>query len=132
MSTKVKVWNDNEHLFSQEFKGERITIEPKGFIEMEWDEAISFKSYPYPMEFDGMGNQKPESYKMIRVDGKPSTANQVIAYKSHKDGSVHATKAALEAYEAQFDETAFADTEGAKIAATKRATTKTTTKEATV
>lgn len=131
MSNKVKVWNDNEHLFAQDFKGDKIVIPAKGYIEMEWDEAIAFKSYPHPMKFDGMGQQLPESFKMIRVEGKPSTSNQVVAFKSHKDGSIHATKAALEAYESQFDEGAFADTDGAKIAAAKRST-KTMTKEATV
>lgn len=130
MSNKVKVWNDNDHPFTQEFKGETVHIPAKKFIEMEWDEAVSFKSYPHSMKFDGMGQQLPESYKMIRVEGKPTTFNQVVAFKSHKDGSIHATKAALEAYEAQFGEEAFADTEGAKIAATKRST-KTTSKEAT-
>jgi hypothetical protein len=130
VSTKVKVWNDNVHPFTQDYKGDKVTIPAKGFVEMEWDEAISFKSYPANMEFDGMGQQKPESFKMIRVEGKPSTTNQVVAYKSHKDGKIFGSRAELEAYESAFTEEAFADTEGAKIAATKRG--KTATKEATV
>jgi hypothetical protein len=129
MSNKVKVWNDNVHVFTQRFKGEQVTIPAKGFIEMEWDEAISFKSHPFSMKFDGMGQQDPTSFKMIRVEGGPAATNQVIAFKSHKDGSIHATKSALEAYEAQFGDDSFADTEGAKIAASKRG--RPSTKEAT-
>lgn len=67
----VKVWNDNKLPFKQEFKDALIEIPAGKFIEMQWDEAIEFKSLYYPPAFRGDGTQKPESYKMIRIDGKP-------------------------------------------------------------
>jgi hypothetical protein len=94
----AKVWNDNGLPFTQKFKGTVFTIPAGGFIEMEYEEAVSFKSYPFPMKFDGMGQQTQDSYKMIRVDGKPDTGNQVVAYKCHADGSLHANPEALNAY----------------------------------
>ncbi len=35
---------------------------------------------------------------MIRVDGKPQGDNQVTAFKCHADGSLHASKDALNSY----------------------------------
>lgn len=94
----AKVWNDNHLPFTQVFKGETISIPPKGFIEMEYEEAMSFKSKGFRMEFDGMGQQKPESFKMIRVEGRPAGENQVTAFKCHADGSLHPTREALNEY----------------------------------
>lgn len=101
-STNVKVWNDNVHPFTQKFKGDTIHIPAKSFIEMAYDEAISFKGKPYPRAFDGMGQQDPKSYKMIRVEGAPKFDQKVTAYKSHVDGSLHPSQEALETYEEQF------------------------------
>lgn len=98
MSNLAKVWNDNTVDFVQEFKGDKIIVKAKGFIEMEYDEAVSFKSYPFAMKFDGMGQQTKESMKMLRVDGKPQGGNQVTAYKCHADGSLHSSPEALNAY----------------------------------
>ena len=65
----VKLWNDNKFSFEQEFKGEKIRIEAGGYVEMDYDDAVQFKSMYSPPQYDGGGNQLPESYKMIRVDG---------------------------------------------------------------
>lgn len=67
----VKVWNDNKYPFSDTFKGDKITIGPGEHIEMDWDDAVEFRGQFYPPEFDGSGNQKAQSFKMIRVEGKP-------------------------------------------------------------
>jgi hypothetical protein len=114
--SKVKVWNDNVHPFTQIFKSETISIPAKGYVEMQWDEAIEFKSYPANMQFDGMNNQKPESFKMIRVEGRPDTEATVVAYKCHADGTLHASKSALEDHISKLDAGKFADEEGAKTA----------------
>ena len=107
----AKVWNDNVHPFSQKFNGELITIPPKGYVEMDFYDAHSFKSKGSPMAKDGMGQQDPKSFKMLRVEGKLSPEDKVIAYKSHVDGSLHASKEALEDYEKQFDHMKVATTE---------------------
>lgn len=112
--SQVKVWNDNVHPFSQKFKGEIINIPAKSFIEMDWDDAMQFKSKGSPMAFDGMNNQKPESYKMLRIEGRPSLEDRVIMYKCHLDGSIHATKDALEAHVKSLSSEVFADEEVVK------------------
>ena len=114
----AKVWNDNTVAFTQEFKGETITIPAQSFIEMDYSEAVSFKSYPAPMVFDGMGQQTRESLKMLRVEPPANLvgANTVVAYRCHKDGSLHGSKEELAKYEASLDEGAFADPIGAQIA----------------
>lgn len=94
----VKVWNDNSHDFEGKFKDQVIKIPARGFIEMEYDEAHSFKSAPHPMQFDGMGQQRPESYKMIRVEGARPQDNTVLAFRCHMDGSLHPSAEALNAY----------------------------------
>jgi uncharacterized C2H2 Zn-finger protein len=44
---------------------------------MDYDDAIQFKSMYYPPQYDGSGNQKAESYKMLRIDGQaPHTIQQ--------------------------------------------------------
>lgn len=122
MSNKVKVWNDNRFPFEQKFKGERIRIEANSFIEMEHEEAHAFKSAPYSMKFDGMNQQDPTSFKMIRVEGKPVLSEEkVVAYRCQRDGSLHPSKDALEAHIASLDVSVFADEEGAKIAKRKKA-----------
>lgn len=67
---KVKVWNDNVHPYSEVYKGDPISIPAGGCIEMEYDEAIQFRgTFKAPIK-DEDGKDKPEGYKMIRVDGQ--------------------------------------------------------------
>lgn len=98
----AKVWNDNELPFKQTWKERDIFIPAKSYIEMEYDDAHAFKSYPHPIEKDGMGQQLKSSYKMIRVEGRPGHDVTVVAYRSQVDGSPHANQQALEAHDAQF------------------------------
>lgn len=116
MSSKVKVWNDNVHPFSQKFKGQEILIPAKNFIEMDYSAAQQFLGKPSPIKRDGMGQQDPVSYKMLRIEGTPKFENKVNAYKSHVDGSLHLTQEALEAHEMQFAHMAAAKDENKKPA----------------
>lgn len=114
MST-VKLWNRNVHPFSQDFRGEKITIPAGGYIEMDYSDAVAFKSKLSPVYFNGQGVQDPKSYKMLEVDGLPSHDITTVAFKSHIDGSLHATKEARDAYEVALTKEAGVDTDGAKI-----------------
>lgn len=100
--TMAKVWNDNTYPFKQEFKGETIEIPPKSFIEMEYSEAMSFKSKPSPIVKDGMGQTVPATWKMIRVEGAP-IQETVVAYRCHADGSLHPSREAMEAHAKQYE-----------------------------
>lgn len=74
---QVKVWNDNVHDFSDaNFKGEKIHIPSKGYIEMEFNEANEFRCKYSPMVDSGDGTQDPRSYKIIRIE-KPESAKLV-------------------------------------------------------
>jgi hypothetical protein len=69
----VKVVNDNVHPYSEKFKGVQIHIPPKGFIEMDWNEASDFLgTMPGNLEVDANGIQKPTSYKMLRIERGPT------------------------------------------------------------
>lgn len=78
----VRVWNDNVHPFKQRFRDKEISIGAKKFIEMEETEAHEFKSAYSPMEKDGDGQPRPESYKMIRIERTDRTAHKPVANPS--------------------------------------------------
>lgn len=65
---KVRVYNDNKFPHTEKFRGEYLTIEAGQFIEMEREDAVLFKSAFVPPRYDKGGLQKPESYKMIRLE----------------------------------------------------------------
>ena len=68
----VKVWNDNRYPHTEKFKGETITIEPGGYVEMDYIDAVDFKGQFTPMKMLGPGHPDPQHFKMIRVD-QPAT-----------------------------------------------------------
>ncbi len=63
----VRVYNDNVFPYKEVFRGEMIEIPPKGFIEMDFYEAIDFKGTYSPIKTDGGGKPLAESYKIIRI-----------------------------------------------------------------
>jgi hypothetical protein len=66
---QVKVWNDNIHPYQETFKEIKILIPPKGYVQMEEDEAIMFRgSLGDSAIFDADGNPDPRGYKMIRLE----------------------------------------------------------------
>lgn len=66
--SRAIVYNDNKYDYKERFKGEIIKIPAGGSIEMDFFDAMLFKSQMPPnIELDGNGIQKPESYKMLRV-----------------------------------------------------------------
>lgn len=64
----VRVWNDNTHPYEEVFKGDKIFIPSKEYIEMDENEAIQFKgTFKSPvLNVDGV--HLPEGYKMIRIE----------------------------------------------------------------
>lgn len=68
MSALVKVWNDNVHPHSERFKGKEITIPAKGYIEMDFIDAVDFQGQFTSMKKLGTGADDPRGFKMIRVE----------------------------------------------------------------
>ncbi len=65
---KVKVWNDNTHDHTEKFKDKILTVPAKGYIEMEYLDAVDFKGQYTPIKLLGTGAQDPAGFKMIRVE----------------------------------------------------------------
>lgn len=119
----VRVWNDNTFPFSQEFKGEKITIAPRAFRTMEYYEAMEFKSAFSPIERDGDGQPLPKSYKMIRVEqpaGDVAIADEK-KFVCHVTGQKFSTQLEADAENKKHDHLIIKDEEAEKaVAAEKR------------
>lgn len=88
---RVKVWNDNVHPHTEMFKGEKIHIEAKQFIEMDYEEANEFKGQFTGMRLLGDDTPDPRGYKMIRIEGSAPvlSPNELVC---HATGEQAATK----------------------------------------
>lgn len=64
----AKVWNDNVHPHKEVFKEKTIEIPPKGFVTMEWEDAVDFRGKYTPIALDGGGAPLSTSFKMIRLE----------------------------------------------------------------
>lgn len=65
---QVKVWNDNDHDYSEMFKEKKIFIPAHGHIEMEYYDAHQFKGVFCGVKRDADNQPIPQSFKKIRVD----------------------------------------------------------------
>lgn len=78
---KAKVWNDNIYPYSEMFRGDKITIAPGQFIEMDYMDAVQFRGTMNSISYDADGAPRPESYKKIRIeeikDAKPATVEDM-------------------------------------------------------
>lgn len=98
--SRAEVWNDNVYPHTETFKEKAYVIPPKSFIEMDYEDAIEFKSQFTPIKTDGEKNILPESYKMIRV--VPITKPEVqVPLVCHATGKVAANAAELAAMNAE-------------------------------
>ena len=89
----TKVWNDNVHPHTERYKGKMITIAPKSFVEMEYDDAVIFRGQYTPIRVDGAGAPLPTSFKMIRLEHAPQGAklDEIICQGcGEKQGSLQA------------------------------------------
>jgi hypothetical protein len=65
---KVKVWNDNTYDYEEKFREQDIKIPAKSFIEMEYDEALTFKGTFAGIKRDADNQPLPQFFKMIRLE----------------------------------------------------------------
>lgn len=77
---RVKVWNDNNHELKELFKGDKVSIPAKGFIEMEFYEAHEFKGqyHPQPVDNDGKLLQDSKYFKIIRIEPIDGTKKEEV------------------------------------------------------
>jgi hypothetical protein len=69
---KVAVRNRNEHDYSEEFRGVKLSIPAGGYIEMERDDAVYFLGQCNSIVRDVDGRPKPESYKKLYIEDLPA------------------------------------------------------------
>lgn len=73
---KVKVWNDSEYDWTEPFKGEKITIKSKQFIEMDESDAVDFRGqFPGYLKLAD-GTQDPKTMKKIRIEKPKHTEEE--------------------------------------------------------
>lgn len=72
MSTMVKVWNDNDYVHAEVFKGNLITIPAHGHVEMDYVDACEFRGQYTPIKMITDGNPDPRAFKKIRVENPTS------------------------------------------------------------
>lgn len=70
-----KVYNRNKFPLIDEYKGRKINLAPNEAIDMDYYDFIEFKGQiPTSIKdkkdmYDGSGNQKPQSFKMLEYEG---------------------------------------------------------------
>lgn len=106
----VRVINQNVHPFTQEFRGEKISLAAKGkgknFIDMEHDDAILFVGQFSPVKMDYDNKPLPESYKMLDIvplDGQPEEMEEKFIcqqcrqeFSSQEELDAHITESHLD------------------------------------
>lgn len=67
---RVKVWNDNDHVLKEMFKGDPVEIKPHDYLEMEFFEAHEFKGQYHMQPLDTMGKiiDDPKYQKRVRIE----------------------------------------------------------------
>lgn len=78
MST-VRVYNDNIYEHRENFRGKEIIIPSKGFVEMNKDDAVLFKSQFTPIVRGRGGVDDPKGFKMLRIEFTPEVVKDIVA-----------------------------------------------------
>jgi hypothetical protein len=102
---KAKVYNKHSHGLThrEKFKEQMIVIEAGEYIEMDYEEAVEFKSQYFPMKLGPDEVQLPESYKMIQiVPIDDPTAIKAEAFKCQLTGKSFGSAAELDKHLEQF------------------------------
>lgn len=100
----VKVFNDNVHPHKEEFKGTKLEIPAKGFIEMEYEEAVQFSGQCTGIAPIGEdGGPDARFFKMIRVEQvKPEDIFKDDGLTNHMTGRKASTAEELRAVLSEF------------------------------
>lgn len=108
---RARVWNDNVHPHLELFKEQKIVIPPLGFIEMDYEDAMEFKSQFTVPVTDGEKNPIAKHFKMIRVEAGGATT-AVLPLICHATGKIASSPEELAKMNAEH--VGMLDTESAK------------------
>ena len=120
----VQVWNKNTVDHREQFMGKEIAIPAGQWIKMGRSEAIKFKGQYFAMKRDGQGRQTVDSMKIIEIVPIVGSGQEKQKFVCMKDGTEHATQAALDAYIAENFSEEIQDQEFAKDFVKKNKKTK--------
>lgn len=104
----VRVYNENIYPLVEDFKGDRIVIKPSEYVEMDFYDAHEFKGQYHPIELDGAGNKKPQSFKKIRIvmpndfDLQKAMGVDSGSYKCNACGKTFANPVELDKHASEF------------------------------
>lgn len=74
----VRVYNDNIYEHREKFRGDMIIIPSGGFVEMDREDAVLFKSQFTPIIRDKGGRDDPRGFKKLRIEYEPKAGAQVV------------------------------------------------------
>lgn len=107
---QVRVVNDNVHVYREKFRGKVIEIGPKASITMDLNDAnIFLGTMPPNIEVGADGVQRPESYKMLRIEQGAAPAVEVRKWNCMSCNKDLQTKAAYEEHVAEMHTEQMAD-----------------------
>lgn len=104
MTGKWRVYNDHPNGLThrEKFKGDDIEIPAGGFVTMDYEDAIQFKSQFFPIRLNNQNVQDPASYKCLRVVAEPGATTEPEVknkiYVSPVDGKEFTSKEELDKY----------------------------------
>jgi uncharacterized C2H2 Zn-finger protein len=84
----VKVHNRNDHLYSEVFDDQQVTIPARKHIEMDQEKALQLVSRFSPPKLDGAGNHMAEGYKMLEIEYPPDPDEPEVRQTCAKCGKV--------------------------------------------
>lgn len=77
---QVRVWNDNEYDFKQDYRETPIAIPAKKFVLMDKEDADNFIGMACVMKRTPDGGPDPKYYKMLRIESLEKEA-MIVSYK---------------------------------------------------
>jgi hypothetical protein len=81
----AKLWNDNDYIYEEKFKGVSYVIEPHGYVEIDADEGLMLLGTYKPIKKTGQGTDDPRSFKKLRLEAPEVEANPLMC---HANGRV--------------------------------------------
>jgi hypothetical protein len=102
---QVKIWNDSDKEYSEEFRGKMLVIPARGFIEMGRSEGNKFLGQAVPVRMGGNGRQQnPKALRMEKpAEEFAEMTGQPLKFTA-RDGKQFRTEKGLAEHEATLPE----------------------------